>query len=155
MSHFKHTDTASYKEYFLENGFVVIENIIPPEEADYFYTMAKQVADNDFSAILNPDRLSFLLCQCLHLFQTKPNLSEKTECYDQLVHVADCFRKLAERKICLRILEGLKEREICLLMSQMLFKEAGSRYAKQAWSPHQDNSYPLNPNQQYITTNIF
>ena len=40
-------------------------------------------------------------------------------------------------------------------MSQMLFKEAGSRYAKQAWSPHQDNSYPLNPNQQYITTNIF
>lgn len=53
------------------------------------------------------------------------------------------------------ILETLQKREVVALMSQMLFKEAGTRYANQAWRPHQDNSYPQNQNAQYITTNLF
>ena len=38
------------------------------------------------------------------------------------------------------ILEELQEHEVVALC-QMLFKEAGSRYADQAWQPHQDNVY--------------
>ena len=32
---------------------------------------------------------------------------------------------------------------------------AGSKYASQAWTPHQDNAYPRNKNGKYITTNFF
>ena len=41
------------------------------------------------------------------------------------------------------------------LMSQVLFKAAGTRYASQAWHPHQDNSYVQAEHGAYITTNIF
>ena len=40
-------------------------------------------------------------------------------------------------------------------MSQMIFKEKKTKYAKQSWLPHQDNSYPKNKNGHYITINIF
>ena len=40
------------------------------------------------------------------------------------------------------ILETLTNAKVVGLMSQILFKEAGSPYASQAWNPHQDNSYP-------------
>ena len=40
-------------------------------------------------------------------------------------------------------------------MSQMLFKEKKTKYSKQSWLPHQDNSYPKNKNGNYITINIF
>ena len=40
-------------------------------------------------------------------------------------------------------------------MTQMLFKEAGSTYASQAWNPHQDNAYVGNKNGKYITTNFW
>jgi len=52
-------------------------------------------------------------------------------------------------------LEALQGEPVVGLMSQMLFKEAGTRYADQAWRPHQDNSYPQSPNAKYITTNMF
>ena len=155
MTSFTSSDFESQKKFFLDNGFLVVKNLISYEEADYYYFLSKKIADKNFSAILNPDRLSFLVSQCLHLFDSANSLTEKTESFDELYDIASHFRKLAEKNKCIRILENLKEREICLLMSQMLFKEANSKYASQAWSPHQDNSYPLNPNGQYITTNIF
>ena len=44
----------------------------------------------------------------------------------------------------------------------MLFKEANTRYASQAWNPHQDNIYTQNNSKlsngfttQYLTTNFF
>ena len=37
----------------------------------------------------------------------------------------------------------------------MIFKKAKSKYSKQSWQPHQDNSYPKNKNGHYITTNVF
>ena len=41
------------------------------------------------------------------------------------------------------------------LSTQMIFKEAYSAYASQAWLPHQDNRYIDKKNGQYITTNWF
>ena len=52
------------------------------------------------------------------------------------------------------ILEKLMGGTVVGLMSQLLFKEAGSPYASQAWNPHQDNSYPKTPNGEYVTINL-
>lgn len=51
--------------------------------------------------------------------------------------------------------EQLQRWEVDAVMSQMLFKKAGSVYSQQAWSPHQDNSYPQIPYPLNITTNLF
>ena len=52
------------------------------------------------------------------------------------------------------IIEGMLEGEAYGLMTQMLFKQAGSRYQGQSWTLHQDNSYHQNPNGKTITTNL-
>lgn len=51
--------------------------------------------------------------------------------------------------------EQLQRWEVDSVMSQVLFKKAGSDYASQAWNPHQDNSYPQIPYPLNITTNLF
>ena len=52
------------------------------------------------------------------------------------------------------IIEGLMKSEAYGLMTQMLFKEAGTKYASQAWTVHQDNAYHQNPNGATLTINI-
>ena len=52
------------------------------------------------------------------------------------------------------IVEGLMKSEAYGLMTQMLFKEAGTKYASQAWTVHQDNAYHQNPNGATLTINI-
>ena len=53
------------------------------------------------------------------------------------------------------ILETLQGENVVGLMSQVLFKKAGSPYASQAWNPHQDNAYPQGKPGAYITINLF
>jgi ectoine hydroxylase-related dioxygenase (phytanoyl-CoA dioxygenase family) len=49
------------------------------------------------------------------------------------------------------ILEELYEREVACLQSIILFKEKNSSYQSTSWNPHQDNSYPRNKNNLYIS----
>lgn len=91
------------------------------------------------------------------------NLSQKADTFGlpigELESLLETSKFLREKVMCdpqtADILETLQKKEVVALMSQVLFKEAGTRYAKQAWRPHQDNSYPQNQNAQYITTNLF
>ena len=54
-----------------------------------------------------------------------------------------------------KTLEKIKKNKVHALMSQMIFKEKKTKYSKQSWLPHQDNSYSKNKNGEYITINIF
>jgi len=108
-----------------DNGYLVVENLLPLEECDRLMTIFEEYADEDYSAILNLDR-------------SEPEI-----------------RQLMKQPDIVSRVEQLQGTEVVGLMSQMLFKKAGSRYAVQAWNPHQDNSYPQAEYGAYITTNIF
>lgn len=108
-----------------DNGYLILENVLALEECDRLMTIFEAYADKDYSAILNLDRI-------------EPEVRQ--------------LMKLGE--IVSRV-EQLQGAEVVGLMSQMLFKKTGSRYAMQAWHPHQDNSYPQAEYGAYITTNIF
>ena len=110
---------------YKENGYLVVKDLFSSEECDRFLETAKSHADEKFSAILNLDR-------------TVPALREV----------------MKDPKI-VQILEALQGAEVVGLMSQILFKEAGSPYASQAWNPHQDNAYPQAADGAYITINLF
>ncbi len=88
-------------------------------------TIFEEYADEHYSAILNLDRNELEI----------RNFMKNSEIVSRL--------------------EQLQGTEVVGLMSQMLFKKAGSRYAVQAWHPHQDNSYPQAEPGAYITTNTF
>jgi len=112
-------------------------------DCDAFLQRMKLHADGDFAAILNMDRLDFLSEQA-------PFSSE-----DDICETNRLMRNLMGAPRLVSVLETLQGNEVVGLMSQMLFKEAGSKYAGQAWNPHQDNSYPRNENKQYLTINLF
>ena len=116
---------ADEVSFYNDNGYLVLERFFPPAECDALLELFEKYADEDHSAILNLDR-------------TVP-----------------AVRNVMKDPRIVSALEQLQQAEIVGLMSQVLFKRAGSRYAAQAWNPHQDNSYPQAKPGAYITINVF
>ncbi len=172
--------------FYKEMGYLVVPKVYSTEECQIILNHVRPFANSDFAALMNPDRLEYLLAQYVPCkFGIKPSdespkigsvvdsieeifknysgfedrakalgLEEKqyAQAYETSVFLREIMRSPRQRII----LEKLQGREVVALMSQVLFKEAGTRFAKeQGWKPHQDNSYPKNLNAQYITTNLF
>lgn len=135
--------TDEQKEFYRSNGYLVIDDLITSDECDFLLKRILLHANKEYAAILNPDRESFLAAQDP---LSPPEVIRET---------ARIFREYMKYPKTVSVVEALQGREVVGLMSQMLFKWAGTPYAAQAWNPHQDNNYPRNPNKQYITTNLF
>ena len=112
-------------EFYDTNGYLVLNGILNKNECEKAITVFESYADNKFSAIMNLDRK------------------------DSLV------REIAILPEVVDSVEQLQRWEVDYVMSQMLFKKAGSEYRLQAWNPHQDNSYPQIPYPLNVTTNLF
>ncbi|MDP3921272.1 MAG: phytanoyl-CoA dioxygenase family protein [Candidatus Omnitrophota bacterium] len=130
-------------DFYHENGYLVVQNLISGEEADRLLESIAPHADKDFAAIMNADREEELARQAPH---SSP---------ESVTATSKLFRNYLKDSRLVSVLEALQGREVVGLMSQMLFKWVGTPYALQAWNPHQDNTYPRNANKQYITTNLF
>ena len=115
----------SQVKFYDLNGYLVLDDIITKDECAKAIKVFEGYADERFSAIMNLDR------------------------EDKLV------RELVMLPELINAVEQLQRWEVDSVMSQMLFKKAGSNYAGQAWNPHQDNSYPQIPYPLNITTNLF
>ncbi len=155
-------NTELFNKY-RSDGYLIIKNIISPDEALGFLAEIRGFADEDYAAIMNPDRLDFLIAQSYGSFEKFETLNQKIEYFRRCEKMTKRVWSIIENKNAVRVLEDLQQYKVSYLMSQMLFKEVNSRYASQAWNPHQDNSYPRNEtvnstnglNTQYITTNFF
>jgi ectoine hydroxylase-related dioxygenase (phytanoyl-CoA dioxygenase family) len=148
---------------YREEGYLIIDNLFNQEELNNYLYEIKKIADKDFSAILNPDRFIYLVAQSFDYFTKEENLINKIIALELFEKINQMTVQLIKNNKVIKILKEIQQSEISFLMSQMLFKEAFTFYASQAWSPHQDNSYidsdtPEHPNgfnTQYITTNIY
>ena len=102
-----------------------MEGVFSSSECDKLLETFERHANKDFAAILNLDR-----------------------------EIPEARAVMKNPKI-VSILETLQGENVVGLMSQVLFKKAGSPYASQAWNPHQDNAYPQGRPGAYITINLF
>ena len=50
-------------EFYKENGYVIFNNILDHDICDQYLTQIKKHANEDFGAIMNPDRFDFLVAQ--------------------------------------------------------------------------------------------
>jgi len=110
--------------FFHENGYIVIKALFSETECDRIYELFCEHAEEDFPAIINLDR-----------------------------KVPELHNVMKMPKV-VSIIEELIDSEASGLMTQMLFKEANTAYANQAWEVHQDNAYHQNPNGETLTINI-
>ncbi len=131
------------QEFYRSKGYLILEKLFSEEECGTILKSVRQHANEDFAPIMNPDREEELGRQAP--FSSTEKVRE----------TATLLRNFMKNPRSVSILETLQGKEVVGLMSQMLFKEVGTRYALQAWNPHQDNTYARNLNQQYLTTNLF
>lgn len=128
---FSHELRLGWEDFFHKNGFVVITNIFSSSECEEFLVALKKHAEPGFPTIHNIER----------------DFPEGRELKE--------VELVVKNKIIVSMMDVICGSEVVALQNQILFKEAGSPYAMQAWNPHQDNSYPQTPNGEYTTTNIF
>ena len=147
--------TKSQLDFYNKNGYIIVKDILSKKQCDLCYETIKKVADKNYSAIMNPDRFEFLISQSYHILDTCETLSEKVKFVSEIQDISNLMRHVMKNSKAVAVLEQIQGAEVSGLMSQMLFKEANSTYASQAWQPHHDNAYPKNKNGCYLTTNFF
>jgi len=155
--------TQEQINFYYEKGYLIVNDVLTEEECDIYNNQVRKQANNDFQAILNPDRIEFLISQTLEKINKDNSLKNNLLYIEECKLTSKMTWDIISNPIAVNVLETLQQSKISYLMSQMLFKEANSPYAPQAWSPHQDNTYPRNENNklpnrfttQYITTNFF
>ena len=114
-----------HKEFYGKNGFLVIWPLLSPSECKRIRSVYQPYADKDFAAIKNIDR-----------------------------QLTEIHALLKDPRI-IQVIDNLQGCQVNALMTQYLYKEAGSKYAAQSWKPHQDNSYSeVKPYGAHLTINI-
>lgn len=116
---------------YLHSGYVLIDGVFTQDECARLSEIYELYADRNYSAIMG-----------LH---------------HKIVVIEDFMRhpKMVE------IVEGLQTAvagqnvEVDATASNFFYKKAGTMYAKQAWNPHQDNSYHGTKPGVCVTTNVF
>ena len=131
------------KAFYDKNGYFVYPKLVDMSKCNQMLESIRKHANKDYAAIMNPDRIDFLA-------QQSPIKNEGI-----LQETAILMRNIMKDQSIVEVLECFQGERVVGLMSQMLFKEVGSPYANQAWNPHQDNAYPQNRNNKYLTTNLF
>lgn len=176
---------ADQRFFYREMGYLVVPGVFSHGECAVIESHLRKFANSDFAPVMNPDRPEYLLAQYTDCkFGIQPSdespkigpivdtiqanlmyfdrnqqanalgltLNQLDSVYDTTTFLRSVMKDPRQRDI----LETLQGREVVALMSQVIYKEAGTRFAReQGWKPHQDNSYPKNLNGQYITTNLF
>jgi len=139
--------TKKQIDTYNRDGYLVVEDIFDDKFTSKFLSAIRRHANNDFAAIINPDRYS-----TLEKLDERPK-SDLT--LEEIKETSALCREVISNKAIVSILRTLQKNDIVCLSSQMIFKEAHSAYSPQAWLPHQDNRYIDNENGQYITVNWF
>jgi len=150
----KYELSKEQKESYYKNGYLVASAVFSDDESGTILNRLYMHANKDFAAILNPDRPEYLIAQIAQDFPAHYPLGKRVDCIEEAAETSKIMRNVMKDSRIVSILETLQGKEVVGLQSQILFKQAGSPYASQAWEPHQDNSY-IKSQGHYITTNLF
>ena len=116
---------GDYKKSYLENGYVIVENFITPEECDEIKKESLQFAElPNYPVVLNLHRRS------------------------------DFFWKIISNSNLVKFLRYIQDSDIDAVNDQFLFKLPNTKYGKQSWTFHQDNSYPRAKKNSYIVVHL-
>ncbi len=125
MSKINESNFLDYKISYEKNGYVIIENVFDHEKCDEIKSISDKYADPpDYGVVLNLHRKN------------------------------DYFFKLISNKDIVKLIKHIQDSDIDAVNDQFLFKKANSKYGRQSWTFHQDNSYVRAPKGTYIIVHI-
>ena len=120
--------------FYKENGYLVVDDVLSKSECDLIIASMERHANKDFSAILNPDRIEFLIAQSNEKIDENEQLADKVKYLGLCDETSKLMTGLLKNKTGVGILETLYNSEMSGLMTQVIFKKAGSAYASQGWT---------------------
>lgn len=107
-----------------ELGYLVVPDVFTGEDVYWMDMWASSWHGSDFEVCLNIHRKSPL------------------------------FLDIAKDKQILDIVRSVQKTDFDIVNDQYLYKEPGTKYAKQAWQPHQDSTYVNAPYGTYLQIHI-
>ena len=141
-------------EFFWKNGYLIIKGLVSEELCDLSNRYAREVADINFGQIMHLHRKDFLLAQAAQKIEKLESLHEKVMFIKHIFQISEHYESLLKNPFIVEYLNWLYNRKMTGLLTNIFFKEPGTKYAKQAWQAHQDNNYLNNKNGLYVTINI-
>lgn len=139
--------TESEIGFYNLTGYLVVEDLFSTQQCEAVLKIYKRYAQPDFRGIMNLERGTVEYKETVEGKEVVERLTVDEEDANTV------WRMVSDPRM-VEILVALQGAEAVHLQSMLLFKEAGSPYAKQAWNPHQDNAYPRADYGMYITGNI-
>ena len=146
--------TQEQRDFYWEQGYLIIEDLFSEPEIDKIYNRLALHADKEWSNMLNPDRHDFIIMHTAQKLADMDKQSEKVQYWRECEETANLISKLFRDKRIVNILEELYNDQMYGLSTHMIWKKPGTSNAKQAWNPHQDNSYGQNVNGKILTINL-
>ena len=114
-----------YKKFYNDHGYLVIENVFSNEDCLEFKTNSEKFSkEPDYPVSLNVHRES------------------------------DFFFNIISNKQIVSLIKFLQDDDIDAVNDQYLFKKINTKYGRQSWTLHQDNSYPKAKKDSYIICHI-
>jgi ectoine hydroxylase-related dioxygenase (phytanoyl-CoA dioxygenase family) len=117
--------SAEQIKFYDDNGYVVIPDVFDAETCEQIKAEAARVAAEDYRVYLNIHR------------------------------DLPFFMDLAKDPVLIAMVKAVQRHKVVILNDQFLYKKAGTPYARQSWSPHQDNAYVKAPAGAYMQRHIF
>tara|TARA_B110000444_G_scaffold244521_1_gene264062 strand:- start:474 stop:1205 length:732 start_codon:yes stop_codon:yes gene_type:complete len=125
MKNFKYEDTDNVKSFYKKNGYAIVENIFSDSECEEFKKQSQKFAEPpEYPVALNVHRKS------------------------------DFFFKTISSEKIVKVVKFIQDSEIDAVNDQFLFKMKNTKYGKQSWTLHQDNSYPRAKHGSYIIVHV-
>lgn len=112
-------------KFYDTNGFLVVPGLFDPEACEAMKRAAETVAEEGYPVTLNIHRKIKL------------------------------FLDVMKDPVLVAIVKSVQRHPVVGLNSQYLYKRAGTPYAKQSWTPHQDSAYVNAKKGTYMQLHIF
>jgi len=114
-----------YKKFYNDHGYLVIENVFSNEDCFEFKANSENFSkEPDYPVSLNVHRES------------------------------DFFFNIISNNQIVSLIKFLQDADIDAVNDQYLFKKANTKYGRQSWTLHQDNSYPKAKKDSYIICHV-
>ena len=140
--------------FFKEHGFVVLKKIYTKKERKEILKALLECSDLNFSQMLNVHKKEFLISQVSKKINTADSMVIRSDLVKRYFYLSELFLNVFKKKLFTKKIDNLYKKECVGLQTQVIFKKPKTRFGKQVYLPHQDNSYAQNKNGLFFTSHL-
>ena len=145
---------SSDYNFFKNHGYVVFKKSYSKKECNKILKALIYCSDKNFSQMLNVHKKEFLISQAIKNINNADNMVAKSDLIKKYIDLSEFFLSIFKKKKFTKKIDQLYKKECVGLQTQVIFKKPNTKFGKQLYLPHQDNSYAKNKNGLFFTSHL-